>query len=159
MARAATLYEHHFRNCQKLQPHQIIDDIIDLTGSNDESIAELSSLAHARTAVDIFNFLNEVRLIQELDLVNWTKDVVKIMTVHSAKGLEFPVVFLVDLVEDVFPLTKKISSQREVEEERRLCYVALTRAQRKLYLLYPKWRGGRYQHPSRFLVDMLKMDA
>ena len=158
-ARATALYEHHFRNCPRLQPYQIIDDMIDLTGAQDESIAELSSLAHARTGVEIFNFLNEVRLIQELDLVNWTKDVVKIMTVHSAKGLEFPVVFLVDLVEDVFPLTKKISSQREVEEERRLCYVALTRAQKKLYLLYPKWRGGRYLHPSRFLVDMLKMDA
>lgn len=159
VGRATTLYEHHFRNCQKLQPHQIIDDMIDLTGSQGESTAELSSLAHARTAGDISAFLNEIRLVQELDLVNWTKDVVKIMTIHSAKGLEFPVVFLVDLVEDVFPLTKRISSQREVEEERRLCYVALTRAQKRLYLLYPKWRGGRYQHPSRFLVDMLKMDA
>jgi DNA helicase-2/ATP-dependent DNA helicase PcrA len=101
-------------------------------------------------------FLNEIKLIQELDLADWGKDTVKLMTIHGAKGLEFPVVFVVDLAEDIFPLTKKMASQKELEEERRLCYVALTRAQKKLYLLYPKQRFGRYQQPSRFLVDMFK---
>jgi DNA helicase-2/ATP-dependent DNA helicase PcrA len=108
---------------------------------------------------DLAGFMNEIRLAQELDLVDWTKDVVKVMTIHSAKGLEFPAVFVVDLVEDVFPLTKKMASQKEIEEERRLCYVALTRAQKRLYLVYPKWRQGRYQQPSRFLKDMLKTEA
>jgi DNA helicase-2/ATP-dependent DNA helicase PcrA len=159
LRRADAIYEHHFCNIKQLQLHRIIDDIIDLTGMQDESIDELNYLSRTYAAGDILSFLNEIRLIQELDLVNWKKDVVKIMTIHSAKGLEFPVVFVVDLVEDIFPLTRKISSQKEVEEERRLCYVALTRAQKKLYLLYPKWRSGRYQHPSRFLVDMLKMDT
>jgi DNA helicase-2/ATP-dependent DNA helicase PcrA len=78
------------------------------------------------------------------------------MTIHSAKGLEFPVVFMVDMVEDIFPLTKKLSDQKELDEERRICYVGLTRAQKKLYLLYPKRRGGRVQKPSRFLIDMFK---
>jgi DNA helicase-2/ATP-dependent DNA helicase PcrA len=123
---------------------------VDLTGIKGENIVELHSLARSYEGQDLTGFLNEIRLIQELDLVDWTKDVVKVMTIHSAKGLEFPAVFVVDLIEDVFPLTKKMSSQKEVEEERRLCYVALTRAQKKLYLLYPKWRHGRYQHPSRF---------
>jgi DNA helicase-2/ATP-dependent DNA helicase PcrA len=98
-------------------------------------------------------------LIQELDLIDWGKDTVKLMTVHSAKGLEFSVVFIVDLIENIFPMTKKIASQKDIEEERRLCYVALTRSQKKLYLLYPKWRYGRHQQPSRFLADMFKTSS
>jgi DNA helicase-2/ATP-dependent DNA helicase PcrA len=157
--RAAEIYQHHWDNFRLLQLQRLIEDLVDLTGIKGENIVELHSLARSYAGQDLTGFLNEIRLIQELDLVDWTKDVVKVMTIHSAKGLEFPAVFVVDLVEDVFPLTKKMSSQKEVEEERRLCYVALTRAQKKLYLLYPKWRHGRYQHPSRFLVDMLKGDS
>jgi DNA helicase-2/ATP-dependent DNA helicase PcrA len=157
--RAAEIYQHHWDNFRLLQLQRLIEDLVDLTGIKGENIVELHSLARSYAGQDLTGFLNEIRLIQELDLVDWTKDVVKVMTIHSAKGLEFPAVFVVDLIEDVFPLTKKMSSQKEVEEERRLCYVALTRAQKKLYLLYPKWRHGRYQHPSRFLVDMLKGDS
>jgi DNA helicase-2/ATP-dependent DNA helicase PcrA len=140
-----------------MEIHQILEDIADLTAQKGEHFAELHSMARD-CRQDLASFLNEVRLVQELDLVDWTKDLVKVMTVHSAKGLEFPAVFVVDLVEDVFPLTRIMASQKEIEEERRLCYVALTRAQKKLYLVYPKWRQGRYQHPSRFLVDMLKRE-
>ena len=155
--RAAAIFEHHWDNITMIKIHQMIEDIADLTGHKGEHFTELLALA-LHCEQDLTGFLNEVRLVQELDLVDWTKDVVKVMTVHSAKGLEFPVVFLVDLVEDVFPLTKKMASQKEIEEERRLCYVALTRAQKKLYLIYPKWRQGRYQHPSRFLKDMLSVE-
>jgi DNA helicase-2/ATP-dependent DNA helicase PcrA len=157
--RAAEIYEHHWSNIKLLRPHKLIEDITDLIGIKGETLTELRSMAVSHKNEDLTGFLNELQLVQDLDLVDWTKDVVKVMTVHSAKGLEFPVVFIVDLVEDIFPMTKKISSPKEVEEERRLCYVALTRAQRKLYLLYPKWRHGRYQHPSRFLIDMLKIDS
>ena len=157
--RAAEIYEHHWNNTKLLKPQKLIEDITDLTGIEGESITELHSMALSHRNQDLTGFLNELQLVQDLDLVDWAKDVVKVMTIHSAKGLEFPVVFVVDLVEDIFPLTKKISSQKEVEEERRLCYVALTRAQRRLYLLYPKWRHGRYQHPSRFLIDMLKINS
>jgi len=157
--RAVSIYEHHWNNTKLLKPQKLIEDISDLTGTRGESKAELHAMALSHRSQDLTSFLNEVQLVQDLDLVDWTKDVVKVMTIHGAKGLEFPVVFVVDLVEEIFPLTKKISSQKEVEEERRLCYVALTRAQRKLYLLYPKWHHGRYQHPSRFLVDMLKTDS
>jgi DNA helicase-2/ATP-dependent DNA helicase PcrA len=154
--RAAQIFQHHWDNFRLIRIHKLIEDIVDLTGKKGENVAELHYMARDYEGRDLTGFLNEIRLIQELDLVDWTKDVVKVMTIHSAKGLQFPAVFIVDLVEDVFPLTKKMSSQKEVEEERRLCYVAITRAERKLYLLYPKWRQGRYQHPSRFLVDMLK---
>jgi DNA helicase-2/ATP-dependent DNA helicase PcrA len=157
--RALQLYEHHYQNATQLTPRGIIEDIIDLTGMQGAGLDELHAVANNQAVNDLGRFLNEIRLIQELDLVDWTKDVVKIMTIHSAKGLEFPVVFVVDLVEEIFPLTKKTSSQKEIEEERRLCYVALTRARKKLYLSYPKWRSGRYQQPSRFLVDMLKLET
>ena len=157
--RAQGVYEHHLSNLMMLEPKKVIDDTIELTGLHTVEAEELQNLARGLGSIDLVSFLNQVRLAQELDLAGWNKDIVKVMTVHSAKGLEFPVVFVVDLVEDVFPLTRKISSQNEIDEERRLCYVALTRAQKKLYLLYPKWRQGRYQKPSRFLVDMFKADV
>ncbi|MDH4210412.1 MAG: UvrD-helicase domain-containing protein [candidate division WOR-3 bacterium] len=156
--RAQGVYEYHLANLMMLEPKKLIDDISELTGLCSAEVEELQTLAMGLESRGLNSFLNQVRLVQELDLAGWNKDIVKVMTVHSAKGLEFPVVFVVDLVEDIFPLTRKTSSQKEVDEERRLCYVALTRAQKRLYLLYPKWRHGRYQKPSRFLVDMFKTD-
>jgi DNA helicase-2/ATP-dependent DNA helicase PcrA len=158
-SRAAQVFGYHFADLRLLEPKKLIDDIIDLTGIAGLNADELLAIARDQVSGDLASFLNQVRLIQELDLVDWAKDVVRLMTIHSAKGLEFPIVFVVDLVEDVFPLTKKMSSPQEIEEERRLCYVALTRAQKRLYLLYPKWRRGHYQHPSRFLVEMFKTTA
>ncbi len=148
--------QYHFQNSQHLKPINIIDEIAQVLKMGGEVIEELKSFARNYGRNEIPRFLNEVRLVQELDLVDWGQDKVKLLTVHSAKGLEFPVVFLVDLVEDIFPLTKKLTNPKELEEERRLCYVGLTRARKKLYLLYPKQRGGRYQRPSRFLIDMFR---
>ncbi|UCD19518.1 MAG: UvrD-helicase domain-containing protein [candidate division WOR-3 bacterium] len=154
--RALSVYDYHLTNLKSLKPGKLIGDILDLTDIKGPEIDELQSLATSQEFRSLGSFLNQIRLLQELDLAEWNKDMVKVMTVHSAKGLQFPVVFVVDLVEDIFPLTRRMASQQEVDEERRLCYVALTRAQKKLYLLYPKWRHGRYQHPSRFLVEMFK---
>jgi DNA helicase-2/ATP-dependent DNA helicase PcrA len=95
-------------------------------------------------------------LVQELDLVNWGKDAVKLLTIHGAKGLEFGAVFVTDMTEDIMPLAKSLASPRDLEEERRLCYVAVTRAQKRLYLVYPKYRFGRAQTPSRFLLEMFR---
>jgi DNA helicase-2/ATP-dependent DNA helicase PcrA len=156
--RASELFKHHLTNATALNPHAVIDDVVNAFGLEGENSSELLSLARSYTEGDFMRLLNDIRLIQELDLADWGKDTVKLMTVHSAKGLEFPVVFVADLIEDVFPLTKKMVSKKETEEERRLCYVAVTRAKQKVYLLYPKWRHGRYQKPSRFLVDMFKTD-
>jgi DNA helicase-2/ATP-dependent DNA helicase PcrA len=150
------ILDYHLQNRAMLSPAHVIAEIISAASLKGENIGELIALARQHSRISLSDFLNEIRLVQELDLVDWGKDTVKLMTVHSAKGLEFPVVFVVDLVEDVFPLTKKMSSDKDIEEERRLCYVAATRAQKKLYLIYPKWRYGRYQQPSRFLVDMFK---
>jgi DNA helicase-2/ATP-dependent DNA helicase PcrA len=158
-ARAQKIFQYHMENAHLLSPAVIIDQVTGVTHLKGGNLEELESLARSHTNISLSQFLNEVKLIQELDLIDWGKDTVKLITVHGAKGLEFPVVFIVDLVENIFPMTKKISSQKDIEEERRLCYVALTRSQNKLYLLYPKWRYGRYQQPSRFLADMFKTSS
>ena len=83
---------------------------------------------------------------------------VSLMTVHSAKGLEFPVVFVVGLEENIFPSSLSMGSRRELEEERRLLYVAITRAERHCILTYAKnrYRYGKVEmeSPSRFLTDI-----
>lgn len=153
--RAVKIFDYHLQNIKNLSPANILTEVSNATGLKGENVDELISVARELSHTGISGVLNEIKLLQELDLADWGKDTVKLMTVHSAKGLEFPVVFVVDLAEDIFPLTKKMVSQTELEEERRLCYVAVTRAQKRLYLLFPKRRYGRYQQPSRFLVDML----
>jgi DNA helicase-2/ATP-dependent DNA helicase PcrA len=153
-ARFRKIVEYHLHNKQVLTPAHVIGDIVHATRIKGDNVDELLYLARGYTNITLSEFLSEIRLMQELDIADWGKDTVKLMTAHSAKGLEFPVVFIVDLIEDIFPLTKKMASKEEIEEERRLCYVAITRAKKKLYLLYPKRRYGRYQQPSRFLVDM-----
>ncbi len=157
--RSKEVWSYHLANPGMLEPKKLIDDIVDLTGITSPGVDELKDLAAAEQGTTLIDFLNRVRLVQELDLAQWNTDVVRVMTVHSAKGLEFPVVFVVDLAEDVFPVTGKISVQRELDEERRLCYVAVTRAQKLLYLLFPKRRRGRNAHPSRFLIEMFKTSA
>jgi DNA helicase-2/ATP-dependent DNA helicase PcrA len=154
--RAEKIMAHHLDESGVLEPGRIITEISDAVGLAGENITEFIALSKGYKQIELTKFLNEIKLIQELDLAAWGKDTLKLMTIHSAKGLEFPIVFLVDFNEDILPLTKKMASPREIEEERRLCYVALTRAQHKLYLLYSKWRYGHVQQASRFLIDMLK---
>ncbi len=106
----------------------------------------------------IYGFLDEVALYTDID--NYDKDAnsVVLMTIHAAKGLEFPTVFLVGAEEGIFPGLKAIGEAEEMEEERRLCYVAITRAKRKLYLCCAAQRMlfGRSgaNLPSRFLEEI-----
>ena len=79
-------------------------------------------------------FLDEIALYTDLDSHDPDQDCVVMMTMHAAKGLEFPVVFLVGAEEGIFPGIRAIGETEEMEEERRLCYVAMTRAKEKLYL-------------------------
>ncbi|PKL36567.1 ATP-dependent DNA helicase PcrA [Candidatus Peregrinibacteria bacterium HGW-Peregrinibacteria-1] len=103
-------------------------------------------------------FLEEVSLISDLDNLDEQENAVTIMTVHSAKGLEFHNVYLVGLEEGIFPHTRSLLSQEELEEERRLMYVAITRAKDNLYLLHARQRllYGQSQSnaPSQFLADI-----
>ncbi len=106
-------------------------------------------------------FLNEVSLLSEMEN-QWEEwgDFVKLMTIHASKWLEFPVVFIVGLEENVFPLSRAKLDPQEMEEERRLMYVAITRAQKHLFLSLAKsrqkWWQTQYNQPSRFLEELEK---
>ena len=105
-------------------------------------------------------FLEGVTLSSDIDNMEETDDSVTLMTLHSAKGLEFPVVFLVGMEEGIFPGNKSIGEQKELEEERRLCYVGITRAKQNLFLTCAKQRtmfGSTTCNPiSRFLKEIPK---
>lgn len=104
------------------------------------------------------SFLEGITLSSDLDDVEDSEDSVTLMTLHSAKGLEFPVVFLVGMEEGIFPGYKSISEPKELEEERRLCYVGITRAKEFLYLTCSKQRtifgSTSYNPVSRFLKEI-----
>ena len=105
------------------------------------------------------DFLQEVALLTDLDSDDGdSNDKVTLMTIHSAKGLEFPTVFVVGLEENIFPSPMCTNSMRELEEERRLLYVAITRAEKHCILTCAqnRWRYGRmeYDTPSRFIRDI-----
>ncbi len=104
------------------------------------------------------SYLQQITLLTDADEDDGDSDVVKLMTIHAAKGLEFPVVFVCGLEETLFPNAMAINTREELEEERRLFYVAATRAKQKLWLTYAntRYRFGNLVHndPSRFLDEL-----
>jgi DNA helicase-2/ATP-dependent DNA helicase PcrA len=127
-----------------------------------ENIREFISVALEFEAQSENNSLDEfliwVSLVSEVDQVSEEKGGVVLMTLHSAKGLEFPVVFITGMEERVFPHARSLEDEEELEEERRLCYVGLTRAMDRLYLLMAQSRmlyGSVFSNPpSRFLLEI-----
>lgn len=120
-----------------------------------QNIFELLNAAKDFSYAELNLFLTHLLLLENLELVDWGKNTVKLMTVHSAKGLEFPIVFLVGMVEGIFPLLKNLNSPKTLAEERRLCFVAITRAQERLFISYSKRFRQRLVDPSRFIAEML----
>ena len=104
------------------------------------------------------NFLADVALVADIDDAELGEEAVTLMTLHSAKGLEFPDVFLVGMEEGIFPHSRTLMDENEIEEERRLCYVGITRAEKHLFLSNARTRTiyGRTQYytPSRFLQEV-----
>lgn len=123
-----------------------------------ENVKELMSVAGEYQRSGLATFLEEVALLSDVDAANFSNDSVTLMTLHSAKGLEFPVVFITGLEETVLPHSRALYDANEMEEERRLMYVGMTRAKEELYLTYASSRtlyGGRLSNPpSRFLSDL-----
>jgi len=160
---------------KKVEVADLIEIIAEKTGYKDylldgtpegearwENVLELKSVAAYNDALGLENpleaFLEKVALYQDTDNYDAGANVVTLMTLHSAKGLEFPVVFIIGFEEGLLPHSKSIDEDSDVEEERRLCYVGITRAKQKLYLLYASERiyfGNPVANsPSRFLAEI-----
>jgi DNA helicase II / ATP-dependent DNA helicase PcrA len=123
-----------------------------------ENVKELISVAKEQQDMGLSGFLEDVSLVSDLDGVEFNNGAVTLMTLHAAKGLEFPYVFMVGLEESIFPHSRALYEQSEMEEERRLCYVGMTRAQEELCMSYVVGRmlygSTQYNAPSRFLTEI-----
>lgn len=161
-------------------PSDMIEAVLDRTGYVEElradggveangrleNLAELVGVAreYEQTAVDegreasVAEFLETVSLVADADQIPDDSSSVVLMTLHTAKGLEFPAVFVIGLEDGVFPHLRSLGEPDELEEERRLCYVGITRARERLYLSHAWSRSlfgsTQYNQPSRFLKEI-----
>ena len=152
----------------------LVDEILEHTGYRSyienkedgeerwENVMELRNVAteynELGTEEALTAFLEKVSLVSDIDQLDETTDAVTLITLHQAKGLEFPAVFIVGLEEGILPHRKAFDDPEQMEEERRLCYVGITRAKKHLYLLRSYRRslfgGSTANPPSRFLPDI-----
>lgn len=126
--------------------------------SRQENVKELISVAQTYQDVGLDGFLEEVALVSDIDSAEFGNNAVTLMTLHAAKGLEFPVVFMTGMEETIFPHSRALYDQSEMEEERRLCYVGMTRAKEELCLCHATSRllygGLQHNPPSRFISEI-----
>ncbi len=124
----------------------------------DEFISMIQEAVNKDADVTLAQILEDISLISDIDNYDEAQDTVTLMTLHSAKGLEFPVVFLMGMEEGVFPGMRSFGDDEEIEEERRVCYVGITRAKERLFLSRAKSRmlfgATKYNPPSRFLGEI-----
>ena len=151
--KAALEKENNIENMSRLEN---MEEFLTVTSDYDKS----SRFSEEENAGTLSDFLATVSLSSDLDQLEETDDYLTLMTIHMAKGLEFPVVFLVGMEESVFPHVRSVlsGSESDIEEERRLCYVGVTRAMDILKILrtYRRTLWGKtvYNKPSRFLEEM-----
>jgi DNA helicase-2/ATP-dependent DNA helicase PcrA len=121
-----------------------------------ENVSELVAVAGEHPDLD--EFLEAISLVADSDELSDDQTFVNLLTLHTAKGLEYPVVFLCGLEDGVFPHQRSLGEPDELEEERRLCYVGITRARERLFLSHAVvrtiWGGTQYNPPSRFLREI-----
>ena len=156
--------------------HEFIGLVIEKSGyvrelQEDGSPEELARIENLQELVNVANefepeeqdnilgeFLSQVALVSDIDGMEEISNNVTLMTLHSAKGLEFPIVFMAGLEEGIFPHSRTFNSLSELEEERRLMYVGVTRAEEKLYISSAKrrqmWGEYKYYNPSRFIEEI-----
>ncbi len=139
------------------------DEAMDRMYNIQELLSGISEYTDSNENPTLEGFLQEISLVADIDNYDDKKNAVTLMTTHSSKGLEYPVVFITGLEDGIFPLLSSTLSNEEMEEERRLFYVAITRAMKKLYMTYAlqRYRFGMmsYQMKSRFLneIDLSKL--
>ena len=158
---------------KRLDVVKLIDAVLDRTGYRDylfarderaderwENIMELKNTAQEFRLMEppdgLTSLLERLALVADVDNYQEAADSLTLITLHQAKGLEFPVVFLVGMEEGVLPHSRSMDSPAEIEEERRLCYVGMTRSKERLYMLWAFRRGlyGRGTGVSRFLHEI-----
>ena len=123
-----------------------------------ELVAAIAEYEESEMEPTLAGFLEKITLASDIDNMEDQSDLVTMMTLHSAKGLEFPVVFMVGMEEGLLPHQRSYDSEAELEEERRLCYVGLTRAEEHVYLTHARsrrlYRDLDYRIPSRFIEEI-----
>ncbi|HEX6392051.1 MAG TPA: DNA helicase PcrA [Acidimicrobiales bacterium] len=155
---------------QGIGPAELLEALMDRTGYMAEIAAEhtieaagrienLEELVGAaRESEDLDSFLEQVSLVADADEVDSDTSKVTLMTLHTAKGLEYPIVFIIGMEEGVFPHLRSLGEPDELEEERRLAYVGITRARERLYLsnawCRTLWGQTQYNAPSRFINEI-----
>lgn len=143
---------------RRIEYLQFLDDGTPQGEARQENVRELLSVAQEYQDAGLDGFLEEVALVSDLDTADLSGNAVTLMTLHAAKGLEFPVVFMIGMEESLFPHSRALYDQSEMEEERRLCYVGMTRARQELYMSYAASRllygGVQHNPPSRFLSEI-----
>ena len=146
---------NHYKNEGSLESFNRIENIEELINGINDFMQGQNELYESDKSLS--KYLEDVALYSETDK-NIESNKVSLMTIHMAKGLEFPIVYVVGLEENLFPSIMSINSREEIEEERRLFYVAMTRAEKKLILSYCnqrfKWGNIVESEPSRFLSEI-----
>jgi len=134
------------------------DEALSRIENIDELVNGMMEFEHGEEEVSLETFLDKVSLVSDVDLYEDKGNRVSLMTLHCAKGLEFPVIFIVGMEEGLLPHYRRGEEIEDLEEERRLCYVGITRAKEKLYLSRAERRStfgvGRANLPSRFLEEL-----
>ncbi len=164
---------------EDMKPSAFVSELLDKTGYaaqysiNPDDMEALGRLENLKEFISVAvnfekdnemplleDFLDNVSLVSDIDNYDEEQDTVSLLTLHSAKGLEFPIVFLCGLEEGVFPSQRAMFEKEEVEEERRLCYVGITRAEKKLFLTHAQSRmmfgSTGFNRPSRFIDEIPK---
>lgn len=169
-----SLLEDFIRSAKEVNLLDLFDLVVEKTGYKEyllagddgeerwENVLELRTVAgdyrEMKPGEGLTSFLEGVTLVSDVDGLDESKEAVTLVTLHQAKGLEFPIVFIVGMEEGILPHFKSLDDPEQLEEERRLCYVGITRAKRMLYLVYAFRRnrmgGNMVSMPSRFLKDI-----
>jgi DNA helicase-2/ATP-dependent DNA helicase PcrA len=170
----ASLIEELIKHSQKLKLPDLLELVLTRTDYKEylltipdgqerwENVLELRSVAQPYGELPsdeaLADFLQGVTLVADIDGLDEAKDAVTLITLHQAKGLEFPVVFIVGMEEGILPHIRSFDDPAQMEEERRLCYVGITRARQRVYLVRAFRRslmgGSTANNPSRFLKDI-----
>lgn len=171
----AAFFRDIINTAEEREVTDIFEDIMeqsgymaDLKAQGDEGIARIENLSELKSSMmtfceeneshSLFDYLEQVALISDLDSYDMGEDCVTLMTMHAAKGLEFENVFIVSAEEGIFPSYQSLGDVYEMEENRRLCYVAITRAKRRLFITTAESRilYGQVQHNkmSRFIREI-----